>query len=110
MLSQQQHFLLFLFSNLLNSSLSSQSLFPYGAWFSLPTEVVVAPGLLGCNWLCAHICGRPMWNMKGLTAAPFQLLWRAQGLTLCSWHVNLAKQLLVVCGFTRVIEAAILFY
>lgn len=38
MLSQQQHFLLFLFSNLLNSSLSSQGLFPYVHSFPGPLK------------------------------------------------------------------------
>lgn len=41
----------------------------------------VAPGC--CTWLCPHFCGRPMWNMKSLPAAPFQLLWKVQGIMEC---------------------------
>lgn len=46
-----------------------------------------SPWLLGCTW--PHFCGRSMWNMKDLPAAPFQLFWRVLRLTLCLWDVNL---------------------
>lgn len=47
-LSQRQHFSSFLFSNLQSLSLSSQGL-SICAWLSWPTELSIAPGLLGCT-------------------------------------------------------------